>query len=198
MISNGVLALLRHPDALEGLRREPGLVVTLVEEVLRYHPPVQFRTRGATLAGVEVAGATIPEGATVALPARLRQPRPGRFPDAGRSAPLTARHNQHLGFGGGIHYCVGSRSSPGFRRPHRSGRARLLLFARPGGGRSAAPTRRNAALRGPEHLLVRFEHLADRTGFRYARRAAQPAASFKSGPPGVTILQKDRQSRISG
>ena len=59
LISNGALALLRHPAVLDRLRRQPRFVISLVEELLRYDPPVQFRTR-TTLADVEVAGVTIP------------------------------------------------------------------------------------------------------------------------------------------
>jgi hypothetical protein len=64
LVSNGMLALLRHPDVLDRLRRDPDLVVPLVEEVLRYDPPVQFRTR-TTLTDIELAGVTIPKAATV-------------------------------------------------------------------------------------------------------------------------------------
>jgi cytochrome P450 len=39
LVTNGMLALLRHPDALEWLRRDSKIVVPLVEEVLRYDPP---------------------------------------------------------------------------------------------------------------------------------------------------------------
>jgi cytochrome P450 len=61
LISNGMLTLLRHPDALERLRREPDLITPLVEEVLRFDPPVQFRTR-TTLADLQAADITIPQG----------------------------------------------------------------------------------------------------------------------------------------
>ena len=106
LISNGTLALLRHPDVLDRLRREPYLVVPLVEEVLRYDPPKQFRTR-TTLAEIEAAGVTIPKGATVVLLLASGNRDPARFPEAERFVP-DREDNQHLAFGGGTHYCVGA------------------------------------------------------------------------------------------
>ncbi len=155
LISNGTLALLRHPDVLERLRREPGLVVTLAEEVLRYDPPVQFRTR-TTLADVGVAGVNIPKGATVVLLLASGSRDPVRFPDAGRFVP-DREDNQHLGFGGGIHYCVGAPLARIEAHVALGALARRLVAPR----LVADPPsyRRNAALRGPQHLFVQFDWL---------------------------------------
>jgi cytochrome P450 len=155
LITNGTLALLRYPGVLDRLRYEPDLVAPLVEEVLRYDPPVQFRTR-TTLADVEVAAVTIPRGATVVLLLASGSRDPARFPDADRFVPDRG-DNQHLGFGGGNHYCVGA--------PLARIEAHIALgaFARrlvaPGLVTDSPPYRQNAALRGPEHLLVQFDHL---------------------------------------
>ena len=46
LITNGMLTLLRHPDLLARLRRDPELVIPLVEELLRYEPPVQVVPTG--------------------------------------------------------------------------------------------------------------------------------------------------------
>src|SRR5205807_2667137 len=48
LISGGTLNLLRHPDELARLRADPGLVTTVVEELLRFGPPVQMTARIAT------------------------------------------------------------------------------------------------------------------------------------------------------
>jgi hypothetical protein len=56
-----MLTLLRFPEHFERLRREPSIVANLVEEVLRYEPPVQL-VRRTTLTEVPIAGVTIPKG----------------------------------------------------------------------------------------------------------------------------------------
>src|SRR5258708_12269113 len=66
LITNGTLTLIRQPTTLERLRQEPELIITFVEEMLRYDPPVQFRTR-TTLADIEISGTTIPKGASLVL-----------------------------------------------------------------------------------------------------------------------------------
>src|SRR5713101_4771757 len=60
LIANSMLTLLRYPEHYERLRREPSIVANLVEEVLRYEPPVQF-VRRTTLTEVPIAGVTIPK-----------------------------------------------------------------------------------------------------------------------------------------
>src|SRR5260370_12828827 len=66
LIANSMLTLLRYPEHYERLRREPSIVANLVEEVLRYEPPVQF-VRRTTLTEVPIAGVTIPRRAPVYL-----------------------------------------------------------------------------------------------------------------------------------
>jgi cytochrome P450 len=155
LVANGTLALLRHPDAMERLRREPDLVVPLVEEVLRYDPPVQFRTR-TTLADIEIAGVTIPRGATVALLLASGSRDERRFPRADRFVPDRA-DNAHLGFGGGIHYCVGAPLARMEAQIALGAIARRLVAPRL--VVDPPPYRENASLRGPCHLLVAFDGL---------------------------------------
>ena len=157
LITNSMLALLRHPEVFDHLRRNPDLVIPTVEEVLRYDPPVQFRTR-TTLTDVPVAGVTIPQGARVVLLLAAGSRDPARFVDPDRFWP-EREDNEHLGFGGGDHYCVGA---PLARREavtalktltRRLDAPRLVI--------DPPPYRKNAALRGPEHLQIAFEHLSD-------------------------------------
>ena len=106
LITNGMLTLLRHPEVLDHLRRTPDLAIPLVEEVLRYDPPVQFRTR-TTLAEIPVGGITIPRGVSVVLLLASGSRDPARFSEPERFDPKRAV-NEHLGFGSGDHYCVGA------------------------------------------------------------------------------------------
>ncbi|MFI9594677.1 cytochrome P450 [Nonomuraea sp. NPDC052265] len=155
LITNGMLTFLRNPEALARLRADPGLIVPAVEEVLRYDPPVQFRTR-TTLADIEIAGVTIPQGADVALLLASGSRDQARFPGADRFDPAR-RDNQHLGFGGGVHYCVGA---PLARIEARA--ALGALVSRLVGPELAAdppPYRHSASLRGPAHLTVGFDRL---------------------------------------
>src|SRR5207247_2081904 len=66
LIANGTLTLLRYPDQLARLREHPDRIPLVVEELLRYEPPVQFTVRFA-LADIDVAGATIPQGSGMRL-----------------------------------------------------------------------------------------------------------------------------------
>jgi cytochrome P450 len=167
LITNGMLTLLRHPDVLERLRRDPDLVIRTVEELLRYEPPVHFVPWRAALDDIEVAGTTIPAGAQVMLvlasgnrdPDHVRDPDrfdPNRF-DPDRFG-LARDNDQHLGFGSGIHYCFGAPLARLEAQIALGELARRLehprLVADP------PPYRPNPVLRGPLHLLVEFDHVS--------------------------------------
>ena len=106
LIGNAMLALLRNRDQWELLVREPGLIESAVEEVLRYDCPVQWTSR---LAGepIEMHGQTIATGEIVlgCLGAANRDPE--RFSEPDR-LDIRRSDNKHLAFGSGIHYCLGA------------------------------------------------------------------------------------------
>lgn len=106
LIGNAVLCLLEHPAAERRLRAEPGLLPATIEEVLRHRSPVQAVFR-VTVCAVEVAGQRIPAGETVIawLGSANRDGR--RIPDPERFDP-GRRPNPHVGFGHGIHFCLGA------------------------------------------------------------------------------------------
>jgi cytochrome P450 len=157
LIANGMLTLLRHPDVLERLRRDKGVVINTVEEVLRYEPPVQFRPR-TPLTDVQVAGVTLPKGATVVLLFAAGSRDPARFPEPERFDPERA-DNEHLGFGDGIHSCIGAPLVRVEAQVALSTLARRLLNPRLVA--DPPPYREDPSLRGPEHLLVAFDRLLD-------------------------------------
>ena len=106
LIGNGLLALLQHPDQLERLRREPGLIGSAVEELLRFDSPVQ-RTARITNAEVELGGKTIPKGAFVVTAIGAANRDPAHFPDPDR-LDIARADNRHIAFGFGIHFCLGA------------------------------------------------------------------------------------------
>lgn len=108
LISNGVVALLRHPDQLAALRADPGLIGNGVEELLRYDSPVQSGRR-VTTEPVEVAGHEIPAGAFVVL-GQASANRDERFwgPDADQLRLDRRDARLHVSFGAGPHHCLGA------------------------------------------------------------------------------------------
>jgi cytochrome P450 len=157
LITNGMLTLLRHPGVLERLRHEPGLVTGLVEELLRYEPPVQLLPTRTTLADIEIAGTTIPRGSPLALVIAAGNRDPSRFPNPDRFDPDRA-DNQHLGFGGGIHYCFGAPLARVEAQVALPELARRLVNPRLAA--DPPPYRPNPVLRGPRHLLIDFDAIA--------------------------------------
>lgn len=155
LITNGMLALLRHQKVFDRLRSNPALVIPTVEEILRYDPPVHFRTR-TTLADITIANLTIPQGASVVLLFAAGSRDPARFTDADQFIPERF-DNEHLGFGGGDHYCVGAPLARLEAAAALNTLARRLVA--PQLITDPPPYRRNAALRGPEQLLISFDHL---------------------------------------
>lgn len=107
LISGGTLALLQHPEQLERLRKEPGLIEPAVEELLRYASPVEVSTERFAKEDVTVGGVTIPRGHLVfaAIASANRDERQFKDPD---TLDLGREPNRHLSFGMGIHYCLGA------------------------------------------------------------------------------------------
>ncbi|MEU6164732.1 cytochrome P450 [Streptomyces tanashiensis] len=151
LITNGMLTLLRNPDVLQRLRTEPRLAVPIVEELLRFEPPVQLLPGRTTLADVEVRGVTIPKGSSLWLVLASGNRDPERFENPDRFDP-DRPDIQHLGLGSGIHSCFGAPLARLEAQLALSELARRLenprLLDDP------PPYRQNAVLRGPRHLRI--------------------------------------------
>jgi cytochrome P450 len=106
LITNAVLCLVEHPDQLARLRAAPELLPSAIEEVLRYRSPFQWFYR-VTRRDAEVHGQTIPAGKLVLVGVGAANRDPKQFRDAGRF-DITRDPNPHLGFGHGIHFCLGA------------------------------------------------------------------------------------------
>ncbi len=106
LVGNGVMLFAEHPGELERLQADPSLAGPAVEEVLRMKAPSQYQGR-YSLRDKELHGRTIPAGSPMLIVtgAANRDPRayddPDRF-DITREGPLG------IGFGHGIHYCIGA------------------------------------------------------------------------------------------
>ncbi|GGX96799.1 cytochrome P450 [Streptomyces anandii] len=151
LITNGMLTLLRHPEVLQRLREDPGLSVGIVEELLRYEPPVQLVPQRTCIADIELRGVTIPKGSRIWLVLGAGNRDPERFKDPDRFDP-DREDIQHLGFGSGIHSCFGA---PLARLEAQLALAELARrLENPRLVEDPPPYRRNAVLRGPRHLQV--------------------------------------------
>ncbi len=110
MVTNGLYHLIRNPEQYAALRRDPTLVPSAVEEMMRYEPSAPFPPPRRTLEDVEVGGAVIPSGCPV-LPANNGAGRdPRHFPDPDRfdvTRYVDKATTPHLSFGWGIHRCLG-------------------------------------------------------------------------------------------
>jgi cytochrome P450 len=106
VIGNGVLALLRHPAEWDRVVTDPGLVPKATEEMIRYDTPLSLFQRTA-FEDIDIGGQVIARGQRIGLllGSANRDPeafeRPDTF-DAGRG------ENPHVGFGAGIHFCLGA------------------------------------------------------------------------------------------
>ncbi|MGW0631160.1 cytochrome P450 [Streptomyces sp. NPDC002758] len=156
LITNGMLTLLRHPEYLHRLREDPGLAPNIVEELLRYEPPVQLVPQRTCIADIELRGMTIPKGARIWLVLAAGNRDPERFHEPDRFDPDRG-DIQHLGFGSGIHSCFGA---PLARLEAQIALAELTRrLENPRLLEDPPPYRPNAVLRGPRHLNIAFEGL---------------------------------------
>jgi cytochrome P450 len=106
LIALGAKNLIDHPDELARLRARPGLRASAVEECLRFESPVGMTTR-VLHADAEFDGRTIPQNTTVWLSIWSSNRDPARFADPDR-LDVERTANEHLGFGGGTHLCLGA------------------------------------------------------------------------------------------
>jgi cytochrome P450 len=104
VVGNGTYALLTHPG--ERARLTPELVPAAVEELIRYDSPLQLFERTAT-GPVRIGAVTVEPGQKIAALLGAANRDPAVFADPDR-LDLARSPNPHLGFGAGIHFCLGA------------------------------------------------------------------------------------------
>jgi cytochrome P450 PksS len=108
LIGSSVLTLIEHPDELHRLRRDPAMIDTAVEELLRYTTPVPCGATRTLLDDVEIAGTTLPKGASV-LGMIISANRDDAVFDDPDRLDLSRQPNRHLSFAFGSHFCLGNQ-----------------------------------------------------------------------------------------
>ena len=106
LIGNGMLALLRHPDQLQALRDDPGLIPAAVDELLRYDSPVQMTLRCA-LEECDINGTPARAGQDIILLGGSANRDPDAFENPDQ-LDFNRQKQDHISFGRGIHYCLGA------------------------------------------------------------------------------------------
>jgi cytochrome P450 len=106
LIAVGMYYLLQNPEQMAQLRDDPSKISAAVEELLRYVSPVHTLAR-RTLQEVTIQGVTIPPNNSIYLLVGAANRDPAKFPDP-EVLDINRRATRSLGFGYGIHYCIGA------------------------------------------------------------------------------------------
>jgi cytochrome P450 len=155
LISATLHALLSHPEQLALLRDDPGLTESAVEEALRHNSPVHTTAFRFAAEPLELAGVPIAAGDAVLVSLAAASRDPLHFPEPDRF-DITRRTAGHLGFGHGLHHCLGAPLA----RMEATVAVRLLLRHRPALAFATDPAeltwRSSTLLRGLAELPVRI------------------------------------------
>lgn len=106
LLSSSIVTLAGHPEQRAALVHEPERLPAAIEELIRYEAPVQVLSRVTTRAAI-VQDCEIPEGARVLFLYGSANRDPRRFPMPDKF-DISRKAIRHLGFGNGIHFCLGS------------------------------------------------------------------------------------------
>jgi cytochrome P450 len=151
LLAKAVLALLARPDTMRELATTPGLMADAVDELVRYDSPVQMVTRWANR-DETIAGRHVARGSKIVLMLGSANRDPDRYeqPD---TVDIRRRVSRHLGFGMGIHYCLGA----GLARAEAEIGLLTLLRGLPHLAASEEPVRYadDLVFHGPSRLVLR-------------------------------------------
>jgi len=105
-IGLAVQTLLRHPDQWQLLGERSDLGRAAVEEVMRVNPAVTWVTREA-ISDVDLHGLHVPAGTVVQVLSHSAGTDPSAVPEPAFDITRAEQRPPHLGFGGGVHHCLG-------------------------------------------------------------------------------------------
>lgn len=106
LLANGLYLLLDHRDQWDRLCKDPSLIPTAVEEIIRMEGAIKSMLRYA-LEDVEIKGKKIRKGELVLLVIAAANRDSAKFSDP-QKVDIGRRPNAHVGFGQGIHICLGA------------------------------------------------------------------------------------------
>ncbi|MGB6430073.1 MAG: cytochrome P450 [Candidatus Acidiferrales bacterium] len=107
LIGNGMCSLLQNPLEARGLRENPEIIRTAVEEMLRYESPIQYTAR-IVKDEAEICGVRLRRGQTILCMLGAANRDAEQFDEPDR-LNLKRVNNQHLAFGAGAHFCIGNQ-----------------------------------------------------------------------------------------
>jgi cytochrome P450 len=107
-IAHGIWLLIQYPEQLAKLRERPELLKNFVEETLRFESPVQGLMRTVTR-DVTISGTPLKAGDTILMRFGAANQDAAKFPSPRTFDIERPNANQHLGFGLGVHYCLGQQ-----------------------------------------------------------------------------------------
>jgi len=155
-IANGVNALLCHPDQLQKLKKNPTLINSAVEEIIRFDSSAPFLTRIAKQ-DLTIGGKDIAAGSVIALGFGPANHDPEKFEEP-EVFDITRTPNEHLGFGSGIHFCLGAVLARMDLNICLTALLRRLPNLSFDPDKQAIPTKHsNLVLKGFESLPVKFD-----------------------------------------
>jgi hypothetical protein len=106
LIGNAVRLLILNPAELDKLKADPKLINAVVEEALRYEPPVDMTGRIASR-DMEIGGCPVQQKQSLNLNLRAANRDPAVFAEPDRF-DVTREKKPHVAFGGGAHICIGA------------------------------------------------------------------------------------------
>ncbi|KXZ15045.1 cytochrome [Bacillus nakamurai] len=107
LLGSGTLALLLHKDQLENVKRQPEMINTAVEELLRYTSPVVMMANRWAVEDFTYKGASIKKGDMIFIGIGSANRDPEYFDDP-ETLNAARTPNRHISFGFGIHFCLGA------------------------------------------------------------------------------------------